>query len=85
MKVYIFGSFNFMGKSPFWGPRKTANFRKCPRMPAWHLSDSVLAWSNSIKSSENHCGTFHAGFPHIAAGLSIKQHLSALYKQNIST
>ena len=40
---------------------KPANFSKSPRMPTWHLSDSVVAGLNSIKSTESHTlGTFIA-------------------------
>ena len=47
-------------KKGFRVPYKSSISEKCPRVPAWHPSDSDSAWSHDIKSIKTHCGTFTA-------------------------
>ena len=47
-------------KKGFRVPYKSSISDKCPRVPAWHPSDSDSTWSHDIKSIKTHCGTFTA-------------------------
>ena len=47
-------------KKGFRVPYKSSISEKCPRVPAWHPSDSDYPWSHDIKSIKTHCGTFTA-------------------------